>query len=184
MPRDKRAFVVGRRFLALLGMTEKVKAVAGVGVWGLWRKAGRLKGRLPKTVMCGNPIKPLAGLDAAKQRKAGADIGAITRHSERGRQAERRISCVSCRLGWTDEALYPYAARQASFCGWQEIPRVARNDREGTHGAWARRGSPSGRLRLPPPSPEGGKGVFAAMWRVVIAGRRSGRGAGPALRLE
>ena len=121
------------------------------------------------------PIKPLAGVDAAKRRKAGADIGVITRHSERGRQAERRISCVSCRLGWTDEALYPYAARQASFCGWQEIPRVARNGREGTHGAWARRGSPSGRLRLPPPSPEGGKGVFAAMWRVVIAGRRSGR---------
>ena len=43
--RGRRAFVVVRRFLALLGMTEKVKAVAGVGVPGLWRKAGRLKER-------------------------------------------------------------------------------------------------------------------------------------------
>ena len=90
--------------------------------------------------MCDNPIKPLAGVDAAKRRKAGAVIGVITRHSERGRQAERRISCVSCRLGWTDEALYPYAARQASFCGWQEIPRVARNDREGKLKAGGNRG--------------------------------------------
>ena len=31
MPRDKRAFVVGRRFLALLGMTEKVRTALGRG---------------------------------------------------------------------------------------------------------------------------------------------------------
>ncbi len=141
--------------------------------------------RRTETVKCGNPIKPFGGLDAGKLRKVGAVKRATACHSERGRKAEQRISCVSCRLGWTDEALCFYVARQTGFCGWQEIPRVARNDREGTHGAWARRGSPSGRLRLPPPSPEGGKGFAAAMWRVVPTGCRFGRrGAGPALRLE